>query len=75
MSTRASSNPVDKVAGLCSLLMVHNPNFQLPVYQAHQTPEDAWQVLVVSLVATEVIRAHFPMARHLLVDWPVASGT
>lgn len=73
MSTRASSNPVDKVAGLCSLLMVNDLNFQLPVYQAHQTPAEAWQLLVASLVAAERMRKSSPTARHLLVDWPVAS--
>jgi len=75
MSTRAASNAVDKVAGLYSLLIVDNRNFKLPVYQAHQTPAEAWQVLVASLVATETIRIDSKLAKHLLVDWPVASTT
>ena len=84
IGTRAASNPVDKVAGLCSLLMISDPNFQLPVYEEHHKPTEAWQRLMASIVAADGSYGYLGMsrydefillARHLLTCWPVASTT
>ncbi|KAK0472384.1 hypothetical protein IW261DRAFT_1343643, partial [Armillaria novae-zelandiae] len=45
MQHRVSTNPLDKVAGLAYLLRTDS----IPIYDPHQSPADAWEVLMDTL--------------------------